>query len=307
LPNLSLLAPDRKVHHEEEKMAREPQQGDIDVTLFVPCYNEEENITATLETIAAAFQRVNRRYEVIVIDDASEDCSVEKVRKFHSTHPEMPVRLVVNPTNRGLASNFQEAARIGCGRFIRIVCGDNVEPVETQTAILQCLDQADMVVPYPLHVHNKSLFRLFLSRTYTRIINLLSGFRLRYWNGCALLRREDVAHYFPSTRGFGFQAALVSKLLCLGRTYVEVGCRYVERRSGTSKACTLKNFRSVTHVALRIVGRRLRGWGRSLRRLFGGVARGSQQIPVTATQSGSDTEENREKTFGDSGKVNSAA
>src|SRR5262249_54451829 len=106
-----------------------------------------------------------------------------------------------------------------------------------------------------------------LSRTYTRIINLLSGFQLRYWNGCALLRREDVVHYFPSTRGFGFQAGLVSRLLCLGRSYVEVGCHYVERRAGTSKACTWKNLLSVAHIALQILMRRLGTWRTALARL----------------------------------------
>lgn len=96
-------------------MAREPQQGDVDVTLFVPCYNEEENVAATLETIEAVFRQVRRRYEVIVIDDASKDSSVAKVHGFLSRHPAAPVRLVVNPTNRGLASNFHEAAQIGTG------------------------------------------------------------------------------------------------------------------------------------------------------------------------------------------------
>ncbi len=231
--------------------------GAVDVTLFVPCYNEAENITGTLETIKAALAVVKCRAEVLVIDDGSKDGSADKVRQFQTSHPDLNVRLIVNPINRGLANNYREAARIGQGRFIRIVCGDNVEPVETQIAILSRLGHADMVIPYPLHVQNKTLARRLLSSTYTRIINLLSGFGLQYWNGCALLPRQDVLRYFPATGGFGFQAGLVSHLLCVGRTYVEVGCRYVERSAGTSKACTLKNLRSVTHVAGRIVLRRV--------------------------------------------------
>lgn len=163
-----------------------------------------------------------------------------------------------------------------------------------------------MVIPYPLHVSNKSRFRLFLSRTYTRIINLLSGFRLRYWNGCALLRREDVVQHFPSTRGFGFQAALVSKLLCRGRSFVQVGCRYVERRAGTSKACTWKNLRSVTNVALRIIGRRLTGWALSLGRLFRGSP-GSEHAAANLPPAQAHVETNRSSGPGGPGGVSSAA
>jgi glycosyltransferase involved in cell wall biosynthesis len=249
-------------------MTVEPMLSDgaVDVTLFVPCYNETENISGTLETINTALKTVKCRCELIVIDDASKDGSADKVRQFQGSHPDLNLRLIVNPANCGLAGNYRTAAQIGQGRFIRIVCGDNVEPLETQVAILSRLGEADMVIPYPLHVQNKTGPRRLLSGTYTRIINLLSGFGLHYWNGCALLPREDVVRYFPGTGGFGFQAGLVSHLLCVGRTYVEVGCRYVERSAGTSKACTLKNLRSVTHVAVRIVLRRV---GRGVMRIVG--------------------------------------
>jgi glycosyltransferase involved in cell wall biosynthesis len=266
-----MLPAPRTLQSGAEEITVEPIQTDgaVDVTIFVPCYNEAENITGTLETIDAALKVVNCRCEVIIIDDASKDASAEKVRAFQGSHPGMNLRLIVNAANRGLAGNYREAARIGAGRYIRIVCGDNVEPRDTQIAILSKLGQADMVIPYPLHVQNKTTARRLLSQTYTRIINLLSGFGLHYWNGCALLPREDVIRYFPGTGGFGFQAGLVSHLLCVGRTYVEVGCRYVERSAGTSKACTWRNLRSVAHVAIRIVLRRV---GRGVMRMAHGLA-----------------------------------
>ena len=253
-----------------------PLDGAVDVTLFVPCYNEAENITRTLETIDASLKMVACRCEIIVIDDASKDGTADHVRAFQASHPGVRLRLIVNPANRGLAGNYREAAQIGNGRYIRIICGDNVEPLETQVAILSRLGQADMVIPYPLHVQNKTTARRLLSRTYARIINLLSGFGLHYWNGCALLPREDVVRYFPHTSGFGFQAGLVSHLLCVGRTYVEVGCRYVERSAGTSKACTWRNLRSVAHVAVGIVLQRWAAAWRGERTGSPGCSRASQ-------------------------------
>jgi glycosyltransferase involved in cell wall biosynthesis len=235
------------------------QMCTLDVTLFVPCYNEEQNIVPTFESIVEACRQVELSYEIIVIDDASSDRSVEVIRAFQDTHPEIPIRLICNPVNMGVAHNFTEAAFWGQGRHYRIVCGDNVESVETQVAILSKLGQADLVVPYPVAVVNKSWSRHMLSRTYTRLVNLVSGHRLRYWNGCALMGRYDVMRWHPRTSGFGFQAQILNRLLSVGRSFVEVGCSYNERPTGRSKALTWKNFESVAAVLTSILLFRCRG------------------------------------------------
>src|SRR5438046_746671 len=103
--------------------------ADLDVTLFVPCYNEEQNIGGALQSIVTACRQVGCSYEIIVIDDASTDASTDMVGRFQADHPGVRVRLVTNPLNQGLASNYVTAAKLGRGRYIRIVCGDNVEPV----------------------------------------------------------------------------------------------------------------------------------------------------------------------------------
>ncbi len=159
------------------------EDWDVDVTLFVPCYNEEKNIIPTIEKIVESCKQVNCTYEILVIDDASTDRSVEEVRRFRSSHSSVPIRLICNSINRGLARNFAEGAHLGRGKYYRIVCGDDVEPIATQVAILTKMGQADLVIPYPIKVQNKSWLRKLLSRTYTRIVNLVSGFRLPYWNG----------------------------------------------------------------------------------------------------------------------------
>ncbi len=45
----------------------------IDVTLMVPCYNEEANVVDTLNAICAAADQVGCTYEIIVIDDCSRE------------------------------------------------------------------------------------------------------------------------------------------------------------------------------------------------------------------------------------------
>ena len=49
---------------------------DCDLSLFVACYNEEEGIIPTLDTVVAAAREVGITYDVVIIDDCSTDRSV---------------------------------------------------------------------------------------------------------------------------------------------------------------------------------------------------------------------------------------
>ena len=94
-------------------MASSPLENDLDLTLFVACYNEEENIIGTLETLLALDYPVDRR-EVVVMSDASSDRTDEIVRGFEPRG----VRLVRMPVRRG-----KSAAE---NRTLPLVTGDVV-------------------------------------------------------------------------------------------------------------------------------------------------------------------------------------
>jgi glycosyltransferase involved in cell wall biosynthesis len=230
----------------------------VDLTIFVACYNEEPNIVATLENLVAAVQEIGCSYEVLVIDDASADGSVAAVRAFQKAHPELPIVLRRNPVNRGLARNFVAAAFLGRGHYFKLVCGDNVETRDTLVRILQRMGQADLVLSYHEKCAGRGWGRRTLSRTYTCLVNMLSGHRLRYYNGLPLYRREHVVRSHSQTTGFGFQADLVTRLLDQGASHLEVLVDARERPHGRSSALTLRNFVAVGHTLLGIGLRRVR-------------------------------------------------
>lgn len=233
------------------------KQNEILLTLFVACYNEEENIAATLDTVRAACAEVGCSYEVVIIDDASKDKSVEVIWHYMREHPDMPIVLKVNPQNEGLGNNFTEASFIGSGTWYRLVCGDNVEPKETLVKLFREIGKADLLIPYHPWITGRTLFRRFLSVTYTRIVNLISGHKLHYYNGLALTRRYYVMRWHSNSHGFGFQADLITRLLDRGITYLEIPVVAEERTAGKSAAITFKNFCSVGNSLLTMLIRRL--------------------------------------------------
>ena len=55
----------------------------IRLSIFVPCFNEENNITNTLNNIKEGIQYIS--YEVLIADDASKDKTILPLQNTNDT------------------------------------------------------------------------------------------------------------------------------------------------------------------------------------------------------------------------------
>ncbi len=224
------------------------------LTAFVSCFNEQDFIVQTLEDICKAMRVAVDSYEVIIIDDCSSDQSAQFIKKYIEKHPQENIIFRRNLVNRGLAQNYIDGAFIGKGEYYKLFCGDNTEPVESIVSICKLAGKADIIVPNYSNVEGKRGFRLFLSNTYTFLVNVVSGNRLKYYNGLHLHRRYNIMRWHPNTRGFGFQADIVCMLLENGATFKEVSVLAVNH--APSRALNWRNILSVAHTLIDIIIRR---------------------------------------------------
>ena len=234
--------------------------AEVDITIVVSCYNEEAFITDTIENVINALMATGHSYEIIVVDDASRDNSVQKIQEYIKSHSEHPIRLVQNKLNRGLANNYVEAAFLGRGKYYRLCCGDDSEAPEALANLFKYLGVADIIVPYQNDngMTGRSLSRRWLSKTFTGLVNLISGYNLRYYNGLAVHLRYNVMRWHPSSYGFGFQADILTRLLDEGASFVQVPRFGTERKGGASTALSMRNILSVGHTLLELAIRRVR-------------------------------------------------
>jgi glycosyltransferase involved in cell wall biosynthesis len=250
----------------------------FDITFFVSCYNEEEFIVATLDTVQDAMAGLGLSYDIVIIDDASRDRSPELIRNYIEQHPDLNVVFRQNARNKGWAQNYIDSVFIGKGRYHRAICGDNSEMVSTIRTVLKPLGEADIIIPYYVDVEHKRFFRHVISTVYTTIVNLLSGNSLHYYNGLPIHRRYNVMRWHPDTRGFGFQAYILCLLIGQGATFKEVALSATERRAGSSNALTWRNLLSVAHTLSEIFLRRLSN--RVHGRINGGLAASAETRPA---------------------------
>jgi len=237
--------------HSASEITSPYEGGPLALTLMVTCYNEEATIAATLDTIREAMEVAGHSYEILVIDDASTDASVEKIRAYMAAHPTLAILLRINRENKGLTQNYYDGAFIGRGQYYRLILGDNSEPVETMADVLRTVGEADIIVPYFLSRLKTGSPLSWTSVCYNWCLNAITGNRIHDYTGLHVHLRYNVMRFHSGLRGFSFQADLLCRLLELGFTCKQVPCRAVVRSVNKT------TLRSLLRTTRTIIQRRI--------------------------------------------------
>ncbi len=171
-----------------------PAPPELDVSVILPAYNEEQAIGPDLDAIRRAMEASDRRYEIIVVDDGSRDGTADRVRERSWA------RLIQHPYNRGNGAARTTGVRAARGRIVAFSDADGTYPVDRLPDMLQLVDAgADMVIGARrreagtlrwLRTPAKwALRRLAEFLTGTRIPDLNSGLRVQ--------RRDVTLRYLP--------------------------------------------------------------------------------------------------------------
>lgn len=76
------------------------------ITIFVPCYNSEKSLAVALDSIIT--QKTSFKIKILVVDDLSTDNTVEVIKSYVKSHPEM-VTAIYRDENLGVPHNHYHA------------------------------------------------------------------------------------------------------------------------------------------------------------------------------------------------------
>src|ERR1051325_8245148 len=137
------------------------------ISFFVPCLNEEGNVGRAIDTIVEVMTLNQWSYEIIVVDDASSDKTVEEVHESQRRQSQVPIHLLINRFTRGLGRNYFIASHHAKGEHFMIVSGDGSQPVAMIHAVVSQLGKSDAIVPYFGSGETRVWARKMLSRCFT--------------------------------------------------------------------------------------------------------------------------------------------
>lgn len=106
----------------------------MDLSIAVISYNTRDLLLACLQSVSERTKGVD--YEVIVVDNASKDGSVDAVR---ARFPHVTV--IANDENSGFAKACNQAAVVSSGRYLLLLNSDTVMQQGTLRTMVSCLDQ----------------------------------------------------------------------------------------------------------------------------------------------------------------------
>jgi polyisoprenyl-phosphate glycosyltransferase len=120
----------------------------IDLTLVVPCYQEEGHLHRSLDEVRGVLDLVGLRYELVLLDDASRDHTADLIREYVERNPEGRARATFHRQNVGRGGTVAEGIRMASGRYVGFLDIDlEVPPSHIPGALARLADgSADMVV-----------------------------------------------------------------------------------------------------------------------------------------------------------------
>lgn len=159
------------------------------VSVVIPANNEEAIITSTLERVVAYMQSIEHRYtwELIVVDDGSDDRTGDLAEAFGATDPR--VRVFHHCVNFNLGQALRFGFNQARGNYIITLDADLSYSPDHIGALLQaaCDTGAKVVIASPYVKGGKTtaipLFRHFLSRTSNKLLSLTAKGHLSTLSG----------------------------------------------------------------------------------------------------------------------------
>lgn len=112
------------------------------MSAVVPAYNEEAGIATIVAALHERLGALGRPYEILIVDNASQDSTVEVLQPLLE---DPRVRLLRNEVNRGKGFSVRRGMLEASGE-LRLMCDADCGPsLSSLPELLRAMDQADVV------------------------------------------------------------------------------------------------------------------------------------------------------------------
>lgn len=221
-----------------------PQKKDIELSIVIPCFNEEKAIVFCLDEIRETIRKNNLKAEVIFVDNASTDQTNERLRKYKEDFEDL--QIIFEPT-QGYGSAYLRGFKQAQGKYIFMSDCDGTYSFKEIPLFLEKLREGfDLVVGNRFHTklkddvmpwHHRIIGNPFLSFV-TRLF-----FKIKINDihcGARAITREGLNKITLYTKGMEFASEMIVKCAKQKLRITEVPVTY-KKRIGVSKLNSLSD------------------------------------------------------------------
>jgi dolichyl-phosphate beta-glucosyltransferase len=116
-----------------------------ELSIIIPAYNEEALIFSTLDCLQSYLSARPESYEILVVDDGSQDRTAETVQQLQKNNDHL--RLLINPQNTGKGFSIQRGVQESRGQIIIFTDADLPYELDAIEGFLKALrDGCDLAI-----------------------------------------------------------------------------------------------------------------------------------------------------------------
>jgi len=202
------------------------------LSILIPVYNEEGNLSLLCEKLVAALKKIGRPYEVIFVDDGSSDGSLEILLDLRDKNPN--IKIISFSRNFGQTAALSAGIDFSKGDILIPMDGDLQNDPEDILVLLQKIAEGyDVVSGWRKGRKDPFLTRRLPSVVANKIISWIGGVSLHDY-GCTLKAyRRDI---LKNIRLYGEMHRFIPIYAqWIGARVTEIPVRHSPRGSGSSK------------------------------------------------------------------------
>ncbi len=204
----------------------------MEYSIVIPTYNEVARITVTLTHVLSFMREFSKEFEILVVDDGSEDNTTSVVEMYSVTNPE--IKLIKNP-HKGKGPTITTGVLYASGDYIYLADADMATDIsELKKLALWVREQSfDIAIASREGIGaqrvNEPLYRHLMGRAFNIYVQLiiLPGINDTQC-GFKLFKREAAKKIFSKLKVYAESSKVLQKpylgafdveVLCIARKY----------------------------------------------------------------------------------------
>ncbi len=204
--------------------------GADSLSVFFPCYNEQDNIRRVYESAAKVLGNLGVDYELILVDDGSTDQTPQIMEAIAAADPR--VMVVRHPANLGYGAALRSGIRAATKTLVFYTDGDGQFDLSELPPLLPLMKRYDGVSGFRLD-RREGLHRKFYAWCWTRLVCVL--FRMEFKDiNCAfkLFKRRVLDDMELRSDGALINAEILARATRRGYAITQVGVHHFPRTRG---------------------------------------------------------------------------
>lgn len=220
------------------------------ISLVIPAYNEENNIAQTLKYLKNFLTTQNFNYEIIVVDDGSQD-------NTFAVSKEYKVRVIKLKKNYGKGKALQIGMQKAQGNILVMLDADLKESVIEVTKLIKPVmeNKCDMAIA---KFENAGGGGFGILKNFAKLsVKILGGQYIEFpLSGQRAFKKEIFTKVKKFAKGYGIETAFTIDTLRAGFKILEVDTNFKQRTFGKSLKGFLHRGKQMWEIG-KVVGRRV--------------------------------------------------